>query len=71
MLDLDYLLKGITDGTVSIIDISTAEPHSLYHDTEPCKVKLNKKYDVVRVSRDKLENRYDFMIQVVEHSIQT
>lgn len=66
IMDLEYLLQMIKDGTVSIVNTTPTEPESICSIANPSQVTLNGTFTVVRLERQKLGDRYDYFICVCE-----
>lgn len=60
---LEYLLKGITDGTVTIVEKTNAI-NKIVECVNPKDVKLKKNYVVTEFRRDEIDGTVDYYIYV-------
>lgn len=66
-MDLEYLLKGIKDGTVSIVNLSSKKDNKcLCNDISPSEVRLKMKYIVVRFEKEIIGEKIGYLISVLE-----
>lgn len=65
-MDLEYLLQGINDGTVTIINLSKRESKSLCSEIKPSELKLKGRYTVIRFERAIMGEKIDYFISVLE-----
>lgn len=65
-MDLEHLLQGINDGTVSIVNLSKREPKSLCSEVKPSELSLRGRYMVIRLERTKIGEKIDYFISVLE-----
>lgn len=68
-MDLEYILIGIpANATVSIIELTTEGPKSLISELPVNKINIDKRYEVVKLTKDVICDKIDYTLVVqLEH----
>gem|GEM_PF-6927243 len=65
-MDLEYLLTGIKDGTVSIVQLNGSESKSLCSEEKPSELRLKGLFTVIRFERTIISDKIDYLISVMK-----